>query len=85
MAETIHYIICRTCGRYMGASAPLKAGFCSEDCAQKYVTCITCGRHVPQGEVYMDRYCGRECSIQYELKELPRSKSVLLQMKEKVG
>jgi endogenous inhibitor of DNA gyrase (YacG/DUF329 family) len=85
MAETVHYIICRTCGRYVGTSTPPKAGFCSEDCAQKYATCMTCGRHVPQGNVYEEHYCSRECAVQYELKELPRSKSVRLQIKEKVS
>jgi predicted nucleic acid-binding Zn ribbon protein len=85
MAENLHYIVCRTCGRYITTTQPVKSGFCSEDCAQKYSCCITCGRFVPLDRVYEEHYCSRDCSLQYELKELPRSRSVRTQIKEKVS
>lgn len=63
----MQFIRCRTCGRYLQATAAVRGRYCSEECAVEYASCRNCGRYFRSGSGHGGLYCSPECAVQYRL------------------
>ncbi len=62
-----HYLVCRTCGRYLPAAEAVSRAYCSETCTMAFSSCTNCGKVFPKGKGFDGEYCTRECTIRYQI------------------
>jgi hypothetical protein len=72
----VQFIRCRTCGRYLQATAAVQERYCSEECAVQYAFCRNCGRYYQAGSGHAGLYCSRECAVQYRLQRFAGARPV---------
>jgi hypothetical protein len=61
------YLVCRTCGKYVGTGEAVKRAWCSDECTCTYGECITCGRFSLSGTGYDAEHCSRQCTVRYQI------------------
>ncbi|MBN1835762.1 MAG: hypothetical protein JW820_07920 [Spirochaetales bacterium] len=63
----MHYVRCKTCGRYIDPSLAFRKLYCSEECAASFLRCANCGGYFPAGAGYDDKTCSQACAVRYAL------------------
>jgi ribosomal protein L32 len=62
-----HFIVCRTCGKYLAAGDVVARGYCSEECTYLYSSCVNCGRYFLHGKGFDSEHCSKDCTIRYQI------------------
>jgi hypothetical protein len=61
------YLVCRTCGKYVGTGEAVKRAWCSDECTCTYGECITCGRFFLSSTGFDAAHCSKQCAVRYQI------------------
>jgi hypothetical protein len=62
-----HFIVCRTCGKFLDEGSVIARGYCGEECTRTYSACVNCGKYFLRGKGFDDDHCSRDCTVKYQI------------------